>query len=148
MRFVDHAAMWSFDSTNAYCATQSLGDYLAILRACGTPASDFFSAETIYRELISNALRHSPGEVHVELRWSDVYVVLSVHDRSDLFFWTGELPLNPLNDHGRGLYLVKALARSLRIKNYVGEGSKISAVLPVERKCDLANLFDFGSLGD
>jgi hypothetical protein len=143
IRFSDHTATWSFDPSNPYCEKQFRAEYLSILHACGTAAGDFFAAELIYRELISNAFRHAPGKVDVELQWSEPYPVLSVHDRSDLFSWTGELPSNPLNERGRGLYLVNFLARELRIKGSVGEGYKISAVLPLERKRDLPNLFDF-----
>jgi hypothetical protein len=143
MRFGDHNARWSFDPSNAYCEKQFRDEYLSILHACGTIEGDFFAAELIYRELISNALRHAPGKVNVELQWSEPYPVLSVHDHSDLFSWTGDLPLNPLTERGRGLYLVNSFAWGLRIKDSVGQGYKVSAVLPVERKCDLANLFDF-----
>ncbi len=146
MRFGDHTAMWSFDPSNTYCARQFRDEYLSILYACGTPAGDFFAAELIYRELITNALQNAPGKVTVELQWFDAYPVLSVHDASDLFLWTGELPSNTLSERGRGLFLVNSFARELRIKDAVGQGYKISAVLPVERKRDLADLFDFPDL--
>ena len=143
MRFGDHAAMWAFDPSNTFCEKKFRAEYLSILHACGTVEGDFFAAELIYRELISNALQHAPGKVNVELEWSERHPVLSVHDHSGLFLWAGGLPLNLLNEHGRGLYLVKSLARELRIKTSGGDEYKISAVLPVERKSHLSNLFDF-----
>jgi anti-sigma regulatory factor (Ser/Thr protein kinase) len=143
MRFGDHNVMWSFDPSNVYHARQLRDEYLSILYACGTAAGDFFAAELIYRELVTNALRYAPGKVTVELQWSEPYPVLSVHDQSDLFFWTGELPANTLKERGRGLYLVNSFARALQIKKSAGPGHKISAELPVERKCDLVNLFEF-----
>jgi hypothetical protein len=143
MRFGDHNARWSFDPSNAYHARQLRDEYLSILYACGTAAGDFFAAELIYRELVTNALRYAPGLVTVELQWSEPYPVLSVHDGSGLFLWTGELPANTLTERGRGLYLVNSFARALQIKDSVGPGYKISAELPVERKCDLVNLFEF-----
>lgn len=146
MRFIDYSATWSFDPLNKYTARQFCDRYLAILHACGDPAGDFFAAELIYRELISNALRHAPGTVHVELQWSESYPVLSVDDQWDLFLWSGGPPVNVLNQHGRGLYLVNFFARELRIKDSTGFGYKVSAVLPVERKPDIANPFDFSDL--
>lgn len=143
MRFFDQTALWSFDPSNPYCEKKFRTEYLSILHACGTVAGDYFAAELIYRELISNELRHAAGKINVELQWSEAHPVLSVHDLSPLFLWTGELPLNLLNEQGRGLYLVNSLARELRIKDSAGQGYKISAVLPLERKCNLANLYDF-----
>jgi hypothetical protein len=143
MRFGDYTATWSFDPSNTYCEKQFRDQYLSILYACGTPAGDFFGAELIYRELISNSLHHAPGRVQVELQWSDPYPVLSVDDQWDLFFWSGKPPLNPFQERGRGLYLVKCFARELRIKDSPSRGYKIAAVLPVERKREITDLFDF-----
>jgi hypothetical protein len=143
VKFDDHKATWSFDPANAYCARQLRDEYVSILYACATPASDFFAAELIYGEFISNAIRHAPGNVHVELQWSYRHPVLSVQDQQDLFLWAGDLPHDPLHEHGRGLYIVKSLALSLRIKGRLGAGYKVSAVLPVERRRDLADLFAF-----
>jgi hypothetical protein len=38
---------------------------------------------------------------------------------------------------------VKALAVSLTFKDIIGDGSKVSVVLPVKRKGDLQSLFEF-----
>jgi hypothetical protein len=146
MRFSDYSASWSFDPLNTYSAKQLCDQYLSILHACAKPASDFFAAELIYRELISNAMRHAPGTVSVELQWTEEYPILSVDDQWDLFLWSGGPPLNVMNEHGRGLYLVNFFARELRIKDSSGFGYKVSAVLPVERKADTADLFDFPQL--
>jgi anti-sigma regulatory factor (Ser/Thr protein kinase) len=143
MRYTEYSVTWSFDPANAYSERHLLDQYLSILNACATPQSDVFAAELIYRELVGNALRHAPGTVEVELRWSEPYAILNVDDQWDLFPWSGEAPHNPLSDHGRGLYLVKSFARELRIKDWRGSGHKISAVLPVKRKSDIPNLFDF-----
>jgi two-component sensor histidine kinase len=143
MRFSDYVVSWSFDPLNSYVERTLRDQYLSILNACGKPASDFFAAELIYRELISNALRHAPGTVNVELEWSQDHPVLSIDDQWDLFLWSGGPPVNVLNEHGRGLYLVNFFARELRIKDSGGFGYKVSAVLPVERKHDTIDLFHF-----
>jgi hypothetical protein len=135
--------MWSFDPANTYSERQLRDQYLSVLHACGKPGGDFFAAEVIYRELVINALRHAPGTINVELQWAEDYPVLSVDDQSDPFLWSGGLPVNILNEHGRGLYLVNFFARELRIKDSNGFGYKVSAVLPVERRADIPNLFDF-----
>jgi hypothetical protein len=143
MRFGEYSATWSFDPANTFSERQLRDQYLSILHACGKPASDFFAAELIYRELISNALRHAPGTVTVDLQWSECYPILSVDDQWDLFLWSGGPPLNVLNERGRGLYLVNFFARELRIKDSAGFGYKVSAVLPVERKAEITSLFEF-----
>jgi hypothetical protein len=38
---------------------------------------------------------------------------------------------------------VNSLAVSLKFKDIIGDGSKVSVVLPVKRKGDLQNLFEF-----
>jgi anti-sigma regulatory factor (Ser/Thr protein kinase) len=141
VRIADQTATWTFDPANSYLAKQSRNEYLAILNACGSGGGDYFAAELVYRELMSNALRHAPGNVGVELRWSETYPVLSVDDGSALFCWTGELPSNASKERGRGLYLVKAFARELRIASSPGSGHKVSAVLPIERN---SNHFELG----
>ena len=54
-----------------------------------------------------------------------------------------ELPADPMQENGRGLFIVKSLAVSLKFKDIIGDGSKVSVVLPVKRKGDLQHLFEF-----
>jgi anti-sigma regulatory factor (Ser/Thr protein kinase) len=58
---------------------------------------------------------------------------LSIDDGSGLFHWAGELPSNTSKERGRGLWLVNAFARELRIANSVGYSHKVTAVLPIKR---------------
>jgi serine/threonine-protein kinase RsbW len=102
-----------------------------LLRAGGT--GDFPAAELVCGELVGNAVRHAPGRIVVRLEWDDDYPLLSVHDEGTSFRPDFRLPEDPMSEHGRGLYIVRALALSLDVMDIEGDGSQVLARLPVHR---------------
>jgi len=44
------------------------------------------------------------------------------------------LPDDELDEDGRGLFLVKALARDVRVESAQGYGTKMTVVLPISRR--------------
>ncbi len=122
---------WRFDSrsrsTPSACATNSW--------TCSAPAGrvTFRAAELVYGELVGNAVRHAPGRIVVRLDWDDDTPVLTVHDEGRSFRPNIRLPDDPLSEHGRGLYIVRALALSLDVENIEGDGSQVLARLPVHK---------------
>jgi anti-sigma regulatory factor (Ser/Thr protein kinase) len=68
---------------------------------------------------------------------------LTVHDEEKMFTHPCDLPVDLMQENGRGLFIVKSLAVSLKFRDIIGDGSKVSVVLPVKRKCDLQDLFKF-----
>lgn len=107
---------------------------MSILRRYGADESDFFGAELIFGELLANVVRHAPGPVEVSLDWNADVPVLSVHDEEKPFDPVFELPRNPLQESGRGLFLVKALAKSVVTCHVQNDGTKVIVTLPVRRR--------------
>lgn len=107
-------------------------EFMDLLRARGT--GDFVAAELVWGELVGNAVRHAPGPIDVQLDWKDDNPVLTVHDDGESFQPDKiSLPADPLSEHGRGLYIVRALALSLRVEDIAGDGNEVTVRLPVTR---------------
>ncbi len=122
---------WRFDSRNEMDAHRLRHEFMDLLRAGGT--GDFPAAELVYGELIGNAVRHAPGRIVVRLDWDDDTPVLTVHDEGESFRPDFRLPADPMSEHGRGLFIVRALALSLDVEDIDGDGSQVNARLPVHR---------------
>jgi hypothetical protein len=143
MIFNQNSAQWWFDTQSYSDATQMRNEFISLLYACATTDSDFFAAELIYGELVGNVRRHAPGRASIALSWNGIHPTLTVHDEEKMFTHPCDLPVDPMQENGRGLFIVKSLAVSLKFKDIIGDGSKVSVVLPVKRKGDLQNLFEF-----
>ena len=124
---------WRFESAQQIYPSTMREEFMATLHRYGTPDSDFASAELIYGELISNVIRHARGKIRVRLEWSAEFPTLWVHDEERYFAKGFELPSDPLAESGRGLYIVKALAKDFRLTRDGGDGSIAQAILPVRR---------------
>jgi anti-sigma regulatory factor (Ser/Thr protein kinase) len=125
---------WRFESAEQIYPSTMHRDLMALLHREGTPDSDFSSAELIYGELISNAIRHAPGGVQVRLDWDGEFPRLSVLDEARYPPPTISLPADPLAESGRGLYIVKRLAKHFALIDAGKAGSEASAILPVKRR--------------
>lgn len=125
---------WSFDADNAQAAHDARAQFMNVLRTSGRPDDDFNAAEVIFGELVGNVVRHAPGPIDAQLQWSEEHPVLHVTDRGRGFVRDPGLPLDPLSESGRGLYIVSELARSVRIERIAGYGNHIAAELPVSRR--------------
>ncbi len=122
---------WRFDSRDTPDTGRMRHEFMDLLRERGT--GDFNAAELVWGELVGNAMRHAPGPIDVQLDWNDENPVLTVHDEGASFKPEIRLPADPLSERGRGLYIVNALALSLRVKDFEGDGSQVIARLPVRR---------------
>jgi PAS domain S-box-containing protein len=120
---------WSFDAENARAAQEARSQFLTALRERSRPDADFSSAELVFGELIGNVVRHAPGPIDVQLEWPGAEPVLHVIDRGRGFIRDPALPLDPLSESGRGLYIIAELARELRIERIPGYGNHVSVAL-------------------
>jgi len=102
-----------------------------LLRAGGT--GDFPAAELVYGELIGNAVRHAPGRILVQLDWKRRHAGAPRPRRGRVVPAGYSPPEDPMCEHGRGLFIVRALALSFDVENIVGDGSQVCARLPVHR---------------
>jgi anti-sigma regulatory factor (Ser/Thr protein kinase) len=124
---------WDFDSASRINAKQCRTEFKALLRQFGHASSDFDGAELIFGELLGNVVRHAPGRTTVRLEWSGMHPTLTVHDEEDAFEATFELPADPMDEHGRGMFIIREMAISLVIEDVPHDGTRVIAELPVFR---------------
>jgi anti-sigma regulatory factor (Ser/Thr protein kinase) len=125
---------WKFNSGSVGEARESRHEFRSILQTHGCDDSDFDAAETIFGELVGNVVRHAHGPVDITLDWDAPYPVLIVRDETDHFVPTFTLPFDDYAEGGRGLFMVKVLARSVRVTDIAGDGTELKAELPVSKR--------------
>ncbi len=126
--------MWHLHTDNPEDALRERARFLAALaNECGDPEFDRFTAQLIYTELIGNVMRHARGPVDIQLRCVDGKALLHVFDRGDGFVLKTMLPEAPLQESGRGLFLVSRFAERVNVHTLVGHGTCVSAVFEIGR---------------
>ena len=126
---------WRFHSSDAVTAHNSrkaLAEYLGSLAADGT---DLYEAELVIGEAIANTVEHAPGLVEVVIDWRDELPALTVRDTGPGFASAGgTLPADTLDENGRGMFLIYALASNVTVRGLPGFGTELQCVLPVRRR--------------
>jgi len=127
---------WRFHSSDAATAQRSRRE---IARRIGELASArpeaLADAELIVGELLANTVEHAPGLVSIDLRRTGRDVVLVVEDSGPGF--QAVPPAVPpavgdgLSEDGRGLFLVRALAREVSFGPSEAGGTLVRVVLPL-----------------
>lgn len=130
---------WTFDAENAQSAHDARSQYVERLREGATPDSDIDAAELIFGELVGNVVRHAPGPIDVQLEWEHGEAVVHVTDRGKGFIRNPALPVDPLSESGRGLYIISLLAANVRVERIPGYGNHIAVVLPVRALAEQRN---------
>ncbi|HEV7179474.1 MAG TPA: SpoIIE family protein phosphatase [Candidatus Baltobacteraceae bacterium] len=126
---------WRFHSSDAFSAHAARRQIVAYLQQFVAESSDVFVAELIAGELLANTVEHAPGLVEICIDWSAEKPVMSVRDAGPgIPGLTNVLPSNALDENGRGLYLVQALAEDVAVKGSAGYGTEIRVTLPLRRK--------------
>jgi two-component sensor histidine kinase len=125
---------WQFRADDAVDALRMRSAVRAFLDAEADDASDVHGAVLVFGELVANVVRHAPGAISVRIEWpTDGPATLFVDDwgpgvRSVA---TSE---DPMREDGRGIQIVRALARKLSIVSAPIGGTHVSAALPVDRR--------------
>lgn len=101
------------------------------LAARAQDGADLSAVELILGELLSNVAQHTPGKAEVTLDCRGGQALLRVTDRGKIFSGNGETAADPLAPGGRGLHLIRTLARSIQFGND-GRGNTVEVLLPVE----------------
>lgn len=90
-------------------------------------------AEIVIGELISNAFRHSPGPICADLVWPDgTRPAVVVHDTGTCFNEKTARPESS-SESGRGLFIVRALAHRLSVREVKPRGCMVTAVLRLSK---------------
>ncbi len=122
-------AYWHFDAENAQAAGEARREFVEKLHDTGLFGETFESAELIFGELVGNVVRHAPGPIDVQLDFEGSSPVLHVVDRGRGFVRDPALPVNPLSESGRGMYIISRLASNVRVERIPGFGNHVAATL-------------------
>jgi signal transduction histidine kinase len=137
---------WALEQGNAAAISGLRHRIMAGLRRIAAASADFDAAEIVVAELLSNALSHTSGPAWIGLRWDGTHPLLSVADLGPGFpasigrrlvdhqrTLTPRLPLDPLAEGGRGLYLVAHLALDVAVASRTTGGTVVSVALDLGR---------------
>ncbi|MDQ4041321.1 MAG: ATP-binding protein, partial [Actinomycetota bacterium] len=125
-----------FDATDATAVTDLRGELSAFFARHAAPGSDVSGAELAVGELLANAVRHAPGPAWVHVDWTEPRPRVEVHDLGPGFQLQVALPDDPLALGGRGLFIVSHVADDLATAAKRAGGSRVSAVMPVQRRVE------------
>jgi len=92
---------------------------------------DFASAELIYGELIGNVVRHAPGPIDVEVTLDRERVRLVVQSSGGAITAQPILPMSPLRESGRGLFIIHKLGSGYTTGELPLFGNQTSVDLPL-----------------
>jgi PAS domain S-box-containing protein len=123
---VDHWRFGAADALQAEPARRRLRGWLDE-RTTG----DHAAAELIYGELIGNVVRHAPGPIDVDVVLDDDCVRLIVQSSGPYIAVQPSLPASPLDECGRGLFIVNALGRSYATRELPFFGNQTVVELPL-----------------
>ncbi len=125
---------WSYDSNDPRDAHALRREIAAFLRLYAVSEDELFGAELVIGEVFANTVEHAPGSVRVEVNWTAVHPVVTVWDAGPgLSRLASALPRDPLNENGRGIFLIHALALDVSVETREETGTKMRIVLPVDR---------------
>lgn len=126
----DRLVRWQFSSDDGEAAHRIRAEFERTLRAGGMNGEEIFAAEMIFAELLGNVVRHAGTQVDVLLDCTNEIPVLHVLDSGEGFSLNPKLPTDAYSECGRGLYIVKRLARDLTVTPRTNSrGSHARAVL-------------------
>jgi len=123
------AREWRLRSGDHAAAYRARREFAQELLGLPCQSADYASAELIFGELVHNAVRHEATEVQVALE-VDEAVRLRVTDDGPGFWVSEPRPTPPNAETGRGLGIVRAVARDLNVEHFDGT-CVVTAVLPL-----------------
>ena len=125
---------WTYDSRNPLGAHALRREITNFIRSLAPNEDELFRAELIIGEALANTVEHAPGSVNVDIDWTDAYPTVIVSDGGPgLSSFEAALPVDALNENGRGLFLIASLARDVKIEAEPGTGTRMRIVLPTRR---------------
>jgi len=125
---------WSLDARDVQAARFARKAAAALLGTFTDSKWTISAAELVIGELLSNAARHSDGNVCLEIGYAEGNAEISVHDTSPAFALDIRRPVDDYAENGRGLYIISELARRVNVYPTTGVGKRVvvSLDLPVD----------------
>jgi anti-sigma regulatory factor (Ser/Thr protein kinase) len=120
---------WTVDARSAAAARRAKRAFLWHLGEFAFDGTDLSASELIFGELLGNVARHTPGRAEITLELVEDSALLHVVDEGAPIVHAVARP-EDLAEGGRGLLLVKSLARALTIGRTIG-GNQVTAELPI-----------------
>jgi anti-sigma regulatory factor (Ser/Thr protein kinase) len=124
-----HLARSHFDSADALAARKARRAFMTSLSPKHFSENDIANAEVVFGELCGNIARYAPGPIEVIVDSSGVQAVLHVLDRGAGFRHISRLPVDPLSEEGRGLFIIASMTTEFTVSQRSGGGSHARAVL-------------------
>ena len=125
---------WRFNSCDAHTASSSRRELIGYLKSFAAGHPQLFAAELILGEILANTVEHAPGLVTVEFDWTGAKPVVTVFDTGPgLLRLDAQLPSDPYDEDGRGMFLIRSLAESFEVTPASGFGTELRITLPIER---------------
>ena len=131
---------WTLDASDVQAARATRRAATAALRQLTDSEDNLCAAELVIGELLSNAARHTDGNVCLELGSEDGHAEISVYDSSTDFAMEVSRPLDEMAENGRGLYIISKLARRMSIHPFDGVGKRVSVTLDLPYDDSVADM--------
>lgn len=122
---------WILDAGDVASASAARREFAAFIAGATTPNSDVDAAVTVFAELIVNAVQHGVGPVRAHVGPGEKCAVLCVEDDGPGFVLEEVRAPTSWTGGGRGIFLSRRLARSLRVTRIEGDGCRVTAELPI-----------------
>ncbi|HEX3468513.1 MAG TPA: SpoIIE family protein phosphatase [Candidatus Elarobacter sp.] len=122
---------WRLDARDEVSAHRVKRALLWQLGGFASSDADLGTIEAIFGELLSNVKRHTPGPADVTLERGSEGAVLSFDDDGPPFSINGHSPPDLLAESGRGLFMLRALARDVSVER-IGARNHVAVALPLE----------------
>jgi anti-sigma regulatory factor (Ser/Thr protein kinase) len=134
---------WYLDSTDTHAVSELRREIREYLHRHGEASSAFDEAEVVVSELLGNTARHAAGPVWVTLSWRAPAPIIVVRDLGPGFDpamlgGTRLADIDPLQESGRGLFLINTLAPALEAVARE-HGAEVSVELPVTRQAEVSH---------
>ena len=125
---------WQFRADDAIDALRMRAVVRAFFVAEADQASDVEGAVLVFGELVANVVRHAPGAISVRIEWPASGPAMLYVDDWGPGVRSVSTSDDPMRENGRGIEIVRALARELHIVSAPFAGTHVSAALPVDRR--------------
>ncbi len=125
---------WQFRADDALDALRMRAAVHAFLDAEADEASDISGAVLVFGELVANVVRHAPGAISVRIEWPAAGPAMLYVDDWGPGVRSATKSDDPMRESGRGMQIVRAIAREVRIVSAPIGGTHVTAELPVDRR--------------